>query len=360
MFLKSLINHFWTKFFSCAFLLLTGNLSGQVNLGQPDVWVSHGNGLHLSQKPILGNHPVLDYPTVQGTLNKVASFSNEGLSLFLVVRPKYLQSKGKVFCHFKGIYLSDSALTYRGAGKSFQVNSHNPLILSISFPVKASKGRKVKASLIDTALFEVYEVVAYNRTFNRDEMRKMEAYLSLKYSIPTTKSDQSNFRSYPADSANQFYWNNRLDGIFDKEVVAIGNFPFSSLMQTQTLAYHQDSLIIALDSMVEFGAMPKSSIQEGAHLIFAKRAQTTASYSCELALNQSFPITAWRLRPINWQGSADSLRMEYRYHQALSATDTLILTNGSDTLNLKTQQFGSHLQLAFSLADLKNRLHING
>lgn len=327
------------------------SLKAQSSLGQPDEWISSSNST-TGKLNILGNHSAIGNQDVQASLNRVAGFREQGLSLFLVVQPKFFQSLGSTFFKFKGVELSDSAITFRGAGKAFAANYQEPLIISASFPVKASQGALVKASKIDTSLYTVFEIIAYNRSFTRTEIRQIETYLSLKYSIPTTVSDLPAFRNYPSDSAQSYYWNKRNDNLFDQEVVALGNFKFSGLLQSQSSAYHRDSIIFALDSIYPLGSMPSATIQEGSFLVLSQRVYASSTYSCEYALNQAFPITSWRLRPINWNSNADTLKVYYKKHHSGSFTDTIILTNGLDTIPLRTKQSGTDLYLSVPLAAL--------
>jgi len=337
--------------------LLTGygSIYAQVDVGQPEEWTYASHSFNQSSKPILGNHPRISYLDVQNSLHRIAGFREQGLSIFLVLRPKFIQSSGAKFFSFKGVELSDSAITFRGAGKVFQPNFDIPLIISASFPVKESRGALLKSSLIDTSLYDVFEIIAYNRSFNREDIRKIEVYLSLKYSIPTTSSDIASFRNYPSDSANQFYWNKRGDRLYHQEVVALGNFPFSGLIQTQSLAYHEDSIVFSLDTIQELGSMPQKIAQEGSFIILSKRVNASNAYSCEFSLNQSFPITSWRLRAMNWAGNSDSLRIYYKAHQQAAFNDTIILTNGLDTINLRTAIQGPDFLVSVPLSSLKNQ-----
>tara|TARA_R110002050_G_scaffold11037_1_gene37567 strand:+ start:13358 stop:15040 length:1683 start_codon:yes stop_codon:yes gene_type:complete len=350
--------------FALCLMLLPLITSAQVGLGQPDVWFYepapsyHASNLKKQAIDLIGNHPILKQDSVIRAFNKIQALPERGYSIFLVVRPLYQNISGKSYVRFKGLEITDSKIMYRGAGREFNPDKNKPLILSASFPASTRRGGQLARPVIDTTMFKVSEIIAYNRLFSKEELRLMEAYLSLKYSIPTTVNDNQTLRRYPTDSTNKSYWTPKHDKIYDREVIALGNFSFSGIQQSQTVAYHDDSLIVALDTIVPFGQMPQQYLQEGAFMILSKRIDQSSVYDCELHLNQQFPITAWRIRTKNFHGTADSLRLYYPSHQASSFNDTLILTDGLDTINLKVEQLGSDLKIALALANiLPNRLY---
>lgn len=345
-------------------LLLPIMSQAQMELGAPDIWYSnpavpaHPNAKKYSSSDLIGNHPRLLQDSVQAAIDRFQALPQRGHTIFLVVRPNYLNPSGKTYLRCKGLEITDSEILYRGVGREFVPDKKHPLILSASFPAYSQRGGRPAAPKIDTSLFKVAEVIAYNRFFSKEDLRLMEAYLSLKYSIPTTKNENKSLRSYPSDSASAYYWTPSRDKVYDREVIALGNFGFSGLQQSQTVAYHDDSLIIALDTIVPFGQMPQRYMQEGAFLIMSKRIDQSSTYDCELALNQQFPITAWRLRTQNFNAMGDSLRLFYPDHQATAFNDTIILTDGLDTLDIKVLLAGSDLAISLALADLKqNRVY---
>lgn len=289
---------------------------------------------------------------------RLQDFEQPAHSLFIVLRPRYAQGQGKVFYRAKGLEINDTAILFRGQGRSFKPDKYRPLILSASYPAISRRGGTGRSFYLDTTLFKVAEIMAYNRFFSKQERRQMDAYLSLKYSIPTTKNEDPSLRSYPGDSAHTYYWSPRRDKIYDREVIALGNFPFSSLMQSQTIAYHDDSLIIALDSIVSYGQMPSRFLGENAFLIMSKRLDQSSVYNCERHLNQQFPITAWRMRTSDFQTNADSLVLRYPNHQGSSIKDTLILTDGRDTIYPQVNFQQQDLRLSLGLGALKpNRVY---
>ncbi len=335
------------------------NVKAQLDLGQPNVWYSNASAISpIANLDLIGNHPILPQDSVFSAFQKIQDFKDRGHTLFLVVRPLYAQASGKTYLRCKGLEINDTAILYRGAGRSFNPDKYRPLILSASFPAQSRRGGRPSAPKIDTSLFKVAEIIAYNRFFGKQELRQMDAYLSLKYSIPTTKNDDKSLRAYPNDSASGYYWTPKRDKIYDREVIALGNFPFSGLQQSQTVAYHDDSLIVALDTIVPFGQMPARYLQEASFMVLSKRIDQSSLYDCELSLNQQFPITAWRLRTQNFLSNADSLKIYYPNHQQSSFNDTLILTDGQDTLRINAQQLGMDLSISLALSQIKaNRVY---
>ncbi len=344
------------------FIPLVSN--AQLELDKPDIWtvmptISHHTGsINQPKQALIGNHRVLPHDSVQRVFKRLSKYKEKGHSLFMVVRPLYNNPSGKIYFRYKGLEINDSKILYRGAGREFQPSPDRPLILSASFPAHERRGGKTAIPDLDSTLFEVAEIVFYNRFLSKSEMRLMETYLSLKYSIPTTENEDKVLRSYPTDSSAAYYWSPSRDRVYDREVIALGSFPFSGLQQTQTVAYHDDSLIIALDEIVPLGQMPIKPIQESSFLVMSKRINQSSVFDCELHLNQQFPITAWRLRTQNFQATADSLRIYYPNHQQSTFNDTLILTDGIDTLDLRALQMGSDLSISLALSGLKaNRVY---
>lgn len=347
------------SFLSFCLLLLPLGLRAQLDLGEPDVWFANASvNTSMAKQDLIGNHSVLKQDSVYSAFRNIQKLDEKGHTVFLVVRPLYAQASGKVYLRCKGLEINDTAILYRGAGRSFNPDKYRPLILSASFPAYTRRGGRPTAPKIDTTLFKVAEIIAYNRFFGKQELRQMEAYLSLKYSIPTTKNEDKSLRAYPNDSASGYYWTPKRDKVYDREVVALGNFLFSGLQQSQTVAYHDDSLIVALDTIVPFGLMPPRYMQESSFMVLSKRIDQSSLYDCELSLNQQFPITAWRLRTQSFQSNADSLRIYYPQHQQSTFNDTLILTDGLDTLLINCQQFGMDLSISLALSQIKaNRVY---
>lgn len=334
------------------------SLLGQTPLGSPDLWryqlTPTYHPQHRLPGPFLGNHAYMPTDTFWRAIQGLKQFEEGGLSVFLVVKPLFDQAQGRTFLSYRNLEISDQEVLFRGSGRSLMTGQQRPLIISASIPLLSSRPRS-SVLYVDTSLFRVAELVVYGRMFSKQEMRSLEAYLSLKYSIPTTKNKDHSLRAYPADSSTS-YWAPQRDKIYDREVIALGNFPFSGLQQSQTLAYHEDSLVVALDSLVPFGQMPPAIMREGAFMVLSKRIDQSSAYDCERHLNRQFPITAWRLRTQNFRSTADTLRLLYPKHQTFS--DTIICTDGLDTLYPSLKFKGQDLALALALEDIQpNRVY---
>lgn len=359
---KSLVGLLALTVFSTISLQL-GYAQGQLDVGLPEIWfqaptyTAHPANPSFKTQDLVGNHLILPNDTVEHVFGEIAKLPKSDLSIFLVVKPRTDQVHGKVYLNFRGLRITDEDIRFRGQGEEFSIKNKRPLILSGSYKALELSGGIAQAGLIDTSLFYLAEVIAYNRRLKKNEMRAVESYLSLKYSIPTTRNRDKKLRSYVGDSANQYYWLPKRDREFDREVIALGHFKLSGLQQSQTVAYHNDSLIAALDTIVPFGQMSPALAAEGSKLVLSKRLNYSELYDCERAMNQAFPITAWSIRPHQWTSTASNLQLRYPKHHLHAFNDTIILTSGYDTIPIQVSQIGQDLAVSIPLQFLKNNKH---
>lgn len=342
---------FYYSLFSC---LIIANWCSAQTLDQlkPDQWYNVQTPIFSSNstsysEPLIGNHRFLPSASIDSIMNRAWNLSDHNLSVFMVVNPLQQDSHNKQYLRMGGLTISDKDILFRGVGREFEYKQNVPIILSASFTKKVSESNSIVSS-IDTSIFRLAELIVFNRRLSKEEIRYVESYLSLKFSIPTTRNEERYLRSYPGDSVGSYNWSFNADRKFNREVIALGNFNFSSLTQTQTLAYHEDTLVFSLDTVVPLGSQPSPMINEGGMIILSKKTESNLYYDCEAKLNNEVPMTQWRLSTKHLLfSSSDSLIIQHFNHPASLFLDSLILTDGlrEIPLNIRTLPQKIHVSI---------------
>jgi hypothetical protein len=198
---------------------------------------------HLGHKALI---PAGDYDSL---VQRVASYHGGSLSLFFVLKPLFMESKSLSFLSSKVFSLTDEGVWILGQKKVTSYKRHMGKVISIRLPnIKRDDLRKL--ALVDTSLFHIAEMIAYDEFLSDSQTRQIEVLLSLRYAIPTTEISKPEVRDYLSDMVDHSFWNAKADRLYRKEVLGLGQLYGQGYLQHQSSAYYTDSLIAALDTII--------------------------------------------------------------------------------------------------------------
>ncbi|PKO99290.1 MAG: hypothetical protein CVU03_02415 [Bacteroidetes bacterium HGW-Bacteroidetes-2] len=109
-----------------------------------------------------------------------------------------------------------------------------------------------------SGLFTGYipEFIVFDRYLTKNELNRVESYLSLKYGI--TKWNTDHYR----DSGNKIYWNKGNNELFGNRIFGIGRDHISGLNQLQCESVHATGfLVAATHEILETNAMVQDSVE---------------------------------------------------------------------------------------------------
>ncbi|NND32577.1 MAG: hypothetical protein HKN76_08300, partial [Saprospiraceae bacterium] len=106
------------------------------------------------------------------------------------------------------------------------------------------------------------EFIVFDRVISQAEKAAIECYLSIKYGIPLSQHNATDY----IDANHQVIWDATKNRRFNREVVAIGRDDQSSLHQKQTMS---EALIISSGPMAKSNVENKSEIPDGSYLFWS-------------------------------------------------------------------------------------------
>ena len=262
----------------------------------------------------------------------VEALALEGAStLFFVLQTKQPTQTGALFLRLGDISVYDDHITY-GRGSVSLTSKHNqePRIIAIEMqrprPVGFAPNTTIEVG--DTSLFSMAELIVYNGKLSREERRKVNTYLALKYSVPITKNEQPQWRNY-LTSAQGTYWNTTQDFVYGENVIALGRSDAQALFQSQTRTASGGDLMLALDGFVLWGDMPKVSIVDESFVVFSQREdQGTSSLLC--GDNEQHPLYSWKFHLQDWHSDAENMVLRVKHPETIEKLPEVYITDGAE------------------------------
>ncbi|MGB0175740.1 MAG: T9SS type A sorting domain-containing protein, partial [Owenweeksia sp.] len=196
---------------------------------------------------------------------------------------------------------------------------------------------------------QVSEIIFYERMLEPEQRRIVESYFAMKYSVNITKNTNPDLRDY-LDIFKDKAWSSRLDGLYNKEVLALGRLDTIGFYQSQTYSSDAQSISLSLQAEAEPGIMPELDLEDGSLLILSRKEYEAAQQDC----GSSPEVNTWKLRLINWTSKEPTLYLTL--DTILDSTQQPMLTDGSTTIPIKTAALARHTQLAIPL----NKIETSG
>ena len=212
-----------------------------------------------------------------------------------------------------------------------------PTMIRVSYHYNSGNRNYRGVAFIDSAT-RFTEILHFDRLLDTMEIRKVETYLALKYSINITENKNKKLRDY-IDGKDSKYWDVERDLVFNEEVMALGRVDSLGFYQTQTFSADAASIQISLDSTSLLAQMPEGDLANNSMLIFSKSKTTPEAMQCGEALGSR----AWQINPVNWKYETDRVYLTVK--QQLSKDEWPSLSNGYSQIPIRGMQSGDYTRL---------------
>lgn len=277
----------------------------------------------------LGNYQSIDLLKLQTFFNNETIDFNKESTVFLVLKPNQ-EPEGKAFLKLGDLVICDNLITISNREIPIDYKKDEPSIISIQHRKNKRYGRLSTDDLLigDSSLFSIAELIIYPSILNRAELRKVNTYLALKYSIPITHNQEKEWRDYWTCD-DKFYWNKKADFIFDKQVIGLGRSDKQLFFQSQTTTNAKDTLVVSIGDTLPIGEMPETHIDDDSFIIFSKKDEKVVSgLSCSGAPNQINPLLNWKFQLRNWNGQDKKMFLRIPTPKTDSSMDSLFIYDG--------------------------------
>lgn len=174
------------------------------------------------------------------------------------------------------------------------------------------------------------EILYFEDLLDKEEIRQVESYLALKYSINITSNEEPKLRDY-VDGENEKLWSAKSDNQFDEEVIALGRVDSLEWNQTQTFTADASSIKVSLDTFSLASEMPKAILGNNSMLIMAKSGFSPENLLCGEGLTRRL----WKLRFKDWQYTGAAFYITL--NEEIKEEDFPVLSNGYDQISLKVR-----------------------
>ena len=293
----------------CVFIgLLPILASGQVvpapgGISGASLWSSDGDSAGF-----IGNYHTLNLLDLEVSAAGKIPKMEGATTLFLVLKPSFTSSTGKKFMELGDITVFDNKIMHGATWTSLDFSDGNPKILTLSM----QRSSRYKTSytphleIIDSSLFSIAELVYYPRLSSREQIKMVNTYLAIKYSVPITGVTDKDWRDYLAADSTR-YWDYTTDKMYSLRVLGLGRSASEDLYQSQTQASHGSMMQLSLDTIKSPGQMPAVPISDAAFLIFSERLPATYSSLLWCGDKGVNPLLNWKLKPHGWDSGTSNL-----------------------------------------------------
>ena len=347
------------RFILCVFMgLLPILTSGQVvpapgGISGASLWSSDGDLVGF-----IGNYHTLNLLDLEVSAAGKIPKMEGATTLFLVLKPSFTSSTGNKFMELGDITVFDNKIMHGATWTPLDFSDGNPKILTLS--MQRSSRHKTSSTpqleIIDSSLFSIAELVYYPRLSSREQIKMVNTYLAIKYSVPITGVSDKDWRDYLAADSSR-YWDYTTDKMYSLRVLGLGRSASEDLYQSQTQASHGSMMQLSLDTLKSPGQMPRVPISDAAFLIFSER--LPAMYSSLLWCGDKGinPLLNWKLKPHGWDSETSNLLIHMDRPTGALADSVWMTDGGSYYYVPQVASTSTTLTYSTPLDSLVNGLH---
>jgi hypothetical protein len=249
-------------------------------------------------------------------------------TLFLALKPNFVSATGNEFFELGDIKVYDNLLVHGSDSTALDFSDGNSKILTLS--MQRSPRFKTSATptfnLLDSNLFSVAELIYYPKLKSRQDIKMVNSYLALKYSVPITGVADPDWKDYWAADSSR-YWDFTTDNQYSIRVLGLGSSQDEDFYQSQTSASSGSFIQLSLDSIKPIGTMPRVSMDEDAFLVLSERLPEQSSYYNVCLKDGGNPLGNWKLKPHGWSSGAQYLYVTMDV-TLKSLSDSVWMTDG--------------------------------
>ena len=309
------------------------------------IWLKP-NSSNSSHLEFIGNYPFIDHsrPDLIQAFEELST-QRYG-TLFIVGRPlpgsedAPLLTAGSVELH------TDKALVGNSAIPMMLSKMGKGTIYKVSYQLGSRKYLKLGYEL--SKHFAITEIIYYKSILSREQSRKVESYLAMKYSVNISENNRPELRSYK-DPFEQKTWNVGADEDFDHQILALGRNDKLGLFQTTSFSPDSRDISISLSSNSEQGKMPVIDLENESLLILSQKQYDPKNKNCQ----HGDHIHPFKLRFQHWKSKAENLYLTIDSIVPISSKPLI-----SDGANQRTVEYrfteNGATQLAIPLSEVES------
>lgn len=280
-------------------------------------------------------------------------------TVFLVLKPNFTVATGAQFFELGDIVLYDNQLTHGSSNTMLDFSDQQPKIITLTMQrsPRVKRNQAPSFQLVDSSLFSVAELIYYPLLRDREDVKRVNSYLALKYSVPITAVTDPNWRDYWTQDQGR-YWDFNIDKVYDLRVMGVGKSEDEDFYQTQTQSSSSSFIRWSLDSIKGQGVMPKINVGEDAFLVFSERVPASMAIQYPCVRNGSNPLGNWKLKPQQWKSKASHLLVSLEMPSKGGVVDSVFMTDGASyTFIPVVSQAAGTLTYRIPLAPLSDGMH---
>lgn len=296
-------------------------------VGTPAVWYSGGD-----MPTTIGNHRTIDLLAAKDELSDVQKIYRGARTAFLVLMPNG-EGSGQRFAKLDKVSIYDDHVDLLGEKIEMDFKKGVPTILAFQTPSqdiyawRSAQGIEIE----NEGSFAMAEMILFPRALSREELRKVNSYLALKYSITITENDDNDWRDYLSPS-NDHYWDKQIDERYDIRVLGLGRSDEQKFYQSQTVSNTGSEIWFSLNHFEEKGEMPEADVEDGSFIVLSERdSLISKSGNCTGTSKGSLnPMERWKFQFRNWQSDEESLWVRVKMPEDVNREDSLFVYNGQE------------------------------
>lgn len=236
------------RFLSAVYLVFVIGHAQNTLIEQASFWRSADVGQSIGSAPLqngngqnsfgtsikAGQYPFLSETVIETQL-QTGFKESQSSTLFLVVTPSYQSAPDSCYLKLGDIQVFGDYVKTPFGETPLVFNQNKPTIIAVrSQKVKGFAGERIQESyFLKPDLFELSEIIYFDFLLSRDQVREIETYLAIKYSVNITKNTDQKYRDY-FDGDSAFFWSSAVDGGYSKYVIGVGRSDDRDFYQTQT------------------------------------------------------------------------------------------------------------------------------
>jgi hypothetical protein len=269
----------------------------------------------------------------------------ESSVLFFVLQAKSEMASSELFLQLGDISIYGNRITFGRTTAPLELKPGSPQIVTLELqrPRRVGLAANTTIAVGDTSIFSLAELVVYKGGLSREERRRVNTYLALKYSVPITKNQDNQWRNYLSNDQGT-YWNTTHDLIYGTNVIALGRSDAQDLYQTQTRTTAEEGLMLALEGFAPWGEMPTVNVGNESFIIFSQRDDlSTSNVLCDQ--EQGNPLYNWKFQLQGWNSTAQHIAVRVHVAGEIEKLSEVYLTDGAYSVLLPLQGYSGDYAL---------------
>ncbi len=334
----------------------------------PSYWIANENDAN-NRLGTVGNYHSLNLLNLQAEMIEEEITLPQNYTAFFVLQPT-TEPSALDFLQLGNIVVFGDHIQQGEDSFPLENTKGQPTIIAMQVQQPSHYGMQLgqNIQIVNMGLFDMAELVLFDRVLEREELRKVSSYLALKYSITITENDESAWRDYwrpskstsgnsSQDQKGRFYWDTQIDRLYKNRVIALGRSDREDFFQSQTITTSGEEVKIALGGFETLGTMPKVKMEDQSFLVFSEKKYAQTS-NLECANAKTHPLEHWKFQLQDWSSETNELLISVAIDGEFDATDSLFLFDGEVIQYLPVISAStSQITYSVSLKELKGFRH---